>query len=415
MEKKILRIVLTGTTGLLGGNLFFEIIKKNMDSLDRLDLIVLGRGENDFDIKERMKSDFCKYGLSYFNLSEKEAQKLQRYVEDEVRYMHIDLDEEGLGLEVEDFNYLTKETIDVFFHVAALTDFRNTPAIIGALRSTNVKGTERILQLVSSLRVNEFYYVGSAYSCGNVSGKISPDYIDFKNGFRNPYEATKLEAEIMVRNFSRTSKVKCKYLRPSTICGRLMEQELGLINKFDVFYAWAAFFLRLKMKEMKDVQNLYERPITFDIRLFYNVRSGLNMVPADYAAKVIYQIFAQDLSGESYYLVNEKETPHDLYMSTMLETLNIDGSKHISDLPEKMNRLERFYYKTVGSIYTPYIISDPMLFDTDNLRKMLSEASILCPVVDKKNFRILMEYAKRHNFGVNSNPVEVTQVKGSEL
>ena len=97
---------------------------------------------------------------------------------------------------------LKSKAIDLFFHIAALTDFRDTPGVVKALKQTNVYGTQQILELVETLKVREFCYVGSAYSCGTKSGNIKPDYVNGKMVFRNPYEASKLEAENLVRKFS---------------------------------------------------------------------------------------------------------------------------------------------------------------------------------------------------------------------
>jgi len=313
----------------------------------------------------------------------------------------MDLNEDKLGIQSEDFKQLKSAPIDFFFHIAALTDFRNTPSITDALRRTNVYGTQQTLQLASSLGVNEFCFVGSAYSCGTASGIISPDYINLKQSFRNPYELSKLEAEILVRNFAKKTGMRCRYFRPSTICGRLIEPALGAINKFDVFYAWAVFFFQMKLKNLKTGKDKYKDPINFEIRICCNPKSGLNLVPADYAAKVIYQVCLQKDSGENYYLANNQETLHSLCITLILETLNIQGAKLMETIPDQMNVLEQLYYRTAGKIYTPYMSSEPMLFDVGNLNNILRTAKLQCPPVDRKNFLILMDYAKKHNFGLN--------------
>ena len=161
-----------------------------------------------------------------------------------------------------DLEKLGAKPIDYFFHIAALTDFRDGPAVIESLWQTNVEGTKQVLSLVSSLSVGEFVYVGSAYSCGLRGGRIPPNCMGPPSSrFRNPYEKSKLEAEMEVRSFAQESGVRCRYFRPSTICGRLMEPPTGCIHKFDVFYAWAAFFLRAKMKAGLRFQERYTTPV----------------------------------------------------------------------------------------------------------------------------------------------------------
>lgn len=400
LKGKRRRFAITGATGLLGSNLLFEIVKRNISGLDKIEIIILGRGKNNLAIEQRIKDLMVNEGSSYLGLSKDEILDTPFLFKNVIRCVHLDLDKPDLGISAEDYDYLKASPIDIVFHVAALTDFRSSEETIKALRRTNVMGTEGVLDLVSALDVKQLCYVGSAYSCGKEKGEIRPDFINLKQEFRNPYEATKLEAEMLVRMFSEEKGVPCKYFRSSTICGRLMENEIGFINKFDVFYAWAAFFLRAKLKQTGSLDGIYDRPALMEARIQYNERSGLNVVPADYAAKVMYAVSTAEDGCGSYHLVNNCETLHGQYIPIMFETLNIQGLKHVDSIPSDMNKLESLYYKTVGKIYTPYITSDPMLFSTSNLKKILLSEGLECPAVDQGNFRALMEFARGRNFGI---------------
>lgn len=399
-----LRVAMTGATGLLGRNLLFEFLKQHFNDLDSLEIFILGRSKSDNSIEQRIKSIVLSDGVEYIAISDNEQiEKLKRYCNSGIHYIDIDLNENKLDIKQDDFKKLKVAPIDFFFHIAALTDFRDTPGVAEALKRTNVYGTKQTLQLVSVLKVNEFCYVGSAYSCGSASGVIPPDYIDFNQKFRNPYELTKLEAEILVREFAKKTGTKCRFFRPSTICGRLIEKPFGAVSKFDVFYAWGAFFLRIKLKKTGAIK--YDDTISMDMRVCYSLKSGLNIVPSDYAAKVLYQVCLQNATGESFYLTNSHETPHHCYIPCMSRIINIGGMKHVDDIPEDMNEMERFYYKTVGKIFTPYVTSEPMLFDIGNTKDLLVRANnIACPPVDEKNFCIIYEYAKKYNFGINPKP-----------
>ena len=196
--------------------------------------------------------------------------------------------------------------------------------------------------------------------------------------------------------------MRCRYFRPSVTCGRLIEAPAGAINKFDVFYGWAAFFSQIKRKKLEGKGIACDQPLEMEMRICYNPESGLNIVPADFAAKVMYQVCAQEVSENSFYLVNDKETPHGLYISLMLDAVGISGPRQSDTVPGDMNQLESLYYKTVGKVFTPYITSSSMLFDVSNLRHVLSSAKLACPAIDAKNFSILMEYAKERGFGVEN-------------
>ncbi len=393
-----LRIAITGATGLLGRNFLFEIIKRNLKNLDNLEILLLGRDKNKMHIKERIQNIIAEDGISYLSLDQHQFANIKKSIFDSITCVNMNLREPKLNINSNDLKIMKKKTIDAFFHIAALTDFRNTASTVKALKETNVNGTKQILDLTALLKVDKFYYISSAYSCGETTGDIKPDHVNLNQRFRNPYEKSKLEAEILVRNIAKKNRMKCTFFRPSTICGRLIEQPIGSVHKFDVFYAWTAFFLHLKTKQLKELS--YSRPLNLEARIFYSLHSGLNIVPADYAAKVMYQVFLDNLPDDSFYLVNDKETPHKLYVPIMLTTVNIEGTTQINCMPKDMNPYEKLYYKSIGKIFTPYVISAPMLFDSQNLQEMLKKNDLICPVVDELNFSKLMEYAKKSNFGI---------------
>ncbi|HPS20293.1 MAG TPA: SDR family oxidoreductase [Candidatus Omnitrophota bacterium] len=391
-----MRIVLTGATGLLGRNLLFEILKRNLNHLDSLELFVLGRNNKEVTISQRIQRILSGDGYLYIGI-DPESQKAKE-INSSIKCISMNLDHHKLNMDPQDYEILKSKPIDVFFHVAACTDFRDTPNVVEMLKVINVEGTRHILELIDTLDVKELCFTGTAYSCGKTYGKIRTDYINLAQEFRNPYERSKLEAELLVREYSKKSGLKCKYFRPSTIAGRLMEKPHGAVNKFDVFYSWAAFFLYLKTKQLNKID--YETPTKIDLRICYSMNSGLNIVPSDYAAKIMYEVHLNGTPEETYYLVNEKETPHHMYIPVMLNTIKVTGVDRVAEIPKDMNHLEKIYYKTVGKIFTPYINTDPTEFDLSNLEPIFKRSGITCPNVGKDEFTALIDFAKQYNFGM---------------
>lgn len=396
-----LRIVITGATGLLGRNLMFEVIKQNLSNLGNLELIVLGRDFGGKKLKDRIFNILRDDGKRYILSDVNKINELLVNLEGSIRCLSADLEQEGLGLNEEGFNCLSKNPIDIFYHVGASTDLRLGLIIEKKLYDVNVNGTRRILQLVSQLKIGEFCYVGTAYSCGSRSGKIRPDIVNIKQKFRNPYERTKLEAEVLVREYAKAQGLRCRFFRPSVICGRLIEKPLGAMSKFDVFYGWAAFFLKMKKKEIGNKNELYKKRINLDIRICFNKDSGLNIVPADYSAKVMYQVCLQNDPGINYHVVNNQETPHEFYISEMLKTINVGGIEFVNKIPKDCNQNELLYYKTAGRVFTPYITTKSMYFDVDNVLHVLQDTDIQCPLINKENLNYLLTYAKNHDFGIS--------------
>jgi nucleoside-diphosphate-sugar epimerase len=395
-----MRVIITGATGLLGRNLLFEFLRQAIVTPGPLELFVLGRGNDDKEIAARMEQIVLDDGAAYLAPTGISREDLRVFSRSFIRCVNLELDKSGLEMVPEDLRALTAKPIDMVFHVAAMTDFRDSPQVVAQLTETNIEGTKRILQLMECLTVGEFCYVGSAYSCGLTSGSIQPDYVNVNQPFRNPYEKTKLLAEIEVRNFAKRSGVRCRFFRPSTLCGRLLEQPLGATHKFDVFYAWVAFFLYLKSKALSGEGCDYGTPVHLPIRLCCSERSGANIVPVDFAAKVMREVCLQGAAGRDFHLVNNQETPHYSYVSWMLETVNVRGTTFVPAIPGNLNRLETFYYRTIGNILTPYGTNEPTLFDTHNLQQVLAHAKLECPSVDRKNFMLLMDFAKQFDFGI---------------
>ncbi len=90
---------------------------------------------------------------------------------------------------------------------------------------------------------------------------------------------------------------------------------------------------------------------------------------------------------------------HEAYIPHMLRSINVEGVSGVDRIPDDKNSLERLYYKSVGSLYTPYITCAPMQFDTSGVETLTRKADLKCPAVDEASFDKLMDYAKQRNFG----------------
>jgi hypothetical protein len=369
-----------------------------------LNVCIFGRQKKERAIESRVHDIILnEEGLAYLGVASNpdSIKQLKQFLKTNVRYVDYDLDTIGLGISSESITQLRQSQFDYFFHIASMTDFRMSSTVSRALHKTNYHGTENILFLLKELQVKEFIYIGTCYSRGSAVGVLPPDFVDLSVNFRNPYEKSKLEAECMVRKFCKNHQQRLRVFRPSTICGRLIESPSGAVTKFDVFYSWVAWCLRMKLKMSRmSSKDIYRESFSLPFRIACREDSGLNIVPADYAAKVICQVCVQQDPGESYYLVNNQETMHRDYVRWMLEVANVSGTTFVRDVPGNLNDLEALYYKTIGLIFTPYVSAAPMLFDTENLKSVLVRSGLSCPTINKANFMKLMMYAKTSDFGL---------------
>lgn len=384
---KITTYMLTGATGLLGRNLLFEIIKQHLNDLDSIKIFLLGRSLNENDLATRIFDIIENDGADYLSISKDGYNDLRNKLRSIIHCIHFELDNDTI-LSHRDETLLKSHGVEYFFHIAACTDFRSSEVVKKKLWTVNVDGTMRVLQLAQKIKARHFIYTGSAYTCGETTGHIAPDYINFNQKFRNYYELSKLEAEVSVRKFSQQNpSMKTKFFRPSTISGRLIEQKTGAVCKFDVFYGWMFFFLRCKEKLFNETD--LNKTSLMKCRITYSLRSGLNIVPADYAAKAMYRLTINDTSHNSFHLVNASETKHSFYIPAMTNAINMEGMQQVDVPPvNDLNELEDMYYKTVGALFTPYLTSEPIYFTPPGM-----EGELKCPEIEGANFHKLLKYA----------------------
>ena len=392
----------TGATGLLGSNLVWEIVKNNIGRLDEVTIFCLGRSSREHTLAQRIRHMVETDGWRYFS-SEYDQQLLDQ-VCSIIQPIGIDLTSYKLGISEEDYKRLSEVRIDHFYHLAALSDLRRTPSTEANVTEVNLGGTSRILSLIDSFpkQVGHFAYVSSAYVCGNTYGTISPDFVALDEVLRNPYERTKLRAEFACRVFCRDREIPLKIFRPSIVAGRVIENPLGHVCKYDVFYSWAAFFLALKAKMLPNVgrEQIYEIPVDIPLRLYGNPAGGLNIVSADLCAKVMYAAMTKEHHEVSYHLASTKHITNIDLLHSVLEAVNVIGLSVADRIPESQTTYEKLYYRTVGSIFTPYFAGDEMLFDTRSMIDVCRQANIPLIDIDKDKLKLMLQYAKEHDFGL---------------
>lgn len=396
---------LTGATGLIGSNLVWEIVKNNLDRLDQIRILWLGRSSTEDTLMQRITQMVETQGWQYF--SSNYDQTLVEQVCSIISPIEMDLRLPKLGISQEDYKILTDEKIDYFYHFAASSDLRSTSVADARVSEVNFEGTNRVLELLDSLpqKVGQLIYVSSAYVCGKTYGDVAPTYVNLDQQFRNPYERTKLEGECACRTFCQERNIPLKVFRPSIVGGRIIEDPAGHVNKFDVFYSWIAFFVQLKKRFLPhlDGQEVYEIPVEIPIRICVNPQCGLNIVPVDLCAKVLYSAATTEHPETSYHLVSSKDVPSLDLLSTIGEAINILGCSITDQMPQHQNIHERLYYRTVGSIFTPYFSEYPMLFDNTSMIDVCNKTTTPAVDVDCDNLKLMLEYAKHKDFGLRVN------------
>ena len=405
--KPELIIGMTGATGLLGRNILFEIIKQNLSQLDRVKIIILGRSTPSLTLHQRMQEIIVSDGLYYLNAPH--SGTLLKLAMSTLVCIEFDI-ESGWVLP-KDHDYLNRTPFDYFFHLAAVSDFRKTELIKNKLYKINVTGTHHVLNLLDHVPIKTLIYTGTAYSCGHTSGVIAPDFDNPGGQFRNHYEETKLIGERLIKNFATQKKISYKIFRPVGICGRAIEMNVGQICKFDLFYAWALFFVKAKMRFNSDIKTLYTHPFLLNIQVICDPNGSLNIVPVDYAAKLIWSLCIKVKENGHYHISNNSELNNRHFLGEILKEINVDGVIFTStrDSKHPLSADEALYNRHIGTSFTPYFTMPSTQFCTKNCDELKNSLGLSGVSFTPLLLKQLLDYAKRHNFGMTSVPTKLKE------
>ena len=117
--------------------------------------------------------------------------------------------------------------ITTVIHCAASVSF-TLP--IEEQRAINVEGTRRLIEAAKSLpNLERFQHVSTAYVAGYTDGEFSADDLDRGQTWRNTYEQSKWEAEMLVRS----TDLPVQVIRPSIVVG---DSRTGRTTSFNVIY-----------------------------------------------------------------------------------------------------------------------------------------------------------------------------------
>jgi nucleoside-diphosphate-sugar epimerase len=189
------------------------------------------------------------------------------------------------------------------FHLAAIYDLAVPKDIAYAV---NVQGTKNINDWVLTLpNIKRYIYFSTAYVAGMREGILKETELIHPTKFKNFYEETKYEAEVLVDDLKK--KVPITIIRPGIVKGNT---DTGETIKFDGPYFILHFFERLKFL-----------PI---IPYLGNREAEINLVPIDYILKATtFLSFSPKGVGKTYHLTDPKPYKvKNIYEMLMMELLH---------------------------------------------------------------------------------------------
>jgi thioester reductase-like protein len=248
-------VFLTGATGFVGREILSRFLERDGGNV----VYALVRADNDDDAARRLPAH------------------------ERLTAVAGDIEKEGLDLAPATAERLRAEVTTVV-HCAASVSFDLS---LEESRSVNVGGTRRVLELARTCtRLERFSYVSTAYVGGEPGALFTESELAVGQTFRNPYERSKFEAELMLRREG--ADLPLQILRPSIVVG---DSGTGRTSSFNVLYAPLKAFARGAIPAI---------PARRD--------APVDIVPVDYVADRVHELATNGPNGTFHLVAGRNAT-----------------------------------------------------------------------------------------------------------
>ncbi|MFS0688281.1 SDR family oxidoreductase [Sporosarcina sp. 179-K 8C2 HS] len=247
------------------------------------------------------------------------------------------------------------------WHLAAIYDLAVKPDIAWKV---NVEGTRHVNAFVyEHPSIDRYMYFSTAYVAGRREGRLLETELVRPTAFKNHYEETKFEAELLVENLKKEKPITI--IRPGIVRGHSVT---GETMKFDGPY----FFMNM-------IDRLRWMPF---IPYVGKTHARINVVPIDYIlSATIYLSGKDEAVGKTIHLTDP--SPHPVEEVFRAMTIALTGKKPKGRLPQKIVELSlkpTFVQRKLGvEVETLDYLNWNSHFDTSLAEKLLEGSAIVCP------------------------------------
>jgi thioester reductase-like protein len=369
--------LLTGATGLLGRYLLRDLLLAGQR------VVVIVRPNKKHSAASRIES--------LLQMWERQlGQALPRPV-----CFEGDLSQEFLGLGEKQRQWLAEHCTHVL-HSAAALKFEEEAD--GEPWRTNVTGTKHVLELCHDASIQHMHYVSTAYVCGDREERICEHEFDLGQGFRNAYEASKLQAETLVREADCFKSLTV--YRPAVIAG---DSQTGYTNTYHGLF----MYLQLMCVLARNTEPGPDGVRHTELELHITGDEPRNVIPVDWTSAVICHLFTTPKShGRTFHLAPSKRMTARDMIEAGYSYFNSTGVKFVgpsAELERPSGSMGASAYENSG-MYRAYEASDPE-FDTKNLQEFAGH--LPCPDMDEAMLHKFLQYGEEDRWG-KRRPVPTT-------
>ena len=267
-----------------------------------------------------------------------------------------DITSPDLGLQAGAGQHLRNDVAECY-HLAAVYDLAVKKEVAHRI---NVEGTRHVLEFLGEAkRFERLHYVSTAFVSGKVAGLFRESDLDLGQGFKNHYERTKFEAEVLV---ARSALPRTIY-RPGVVVG---DSRTGETGKFDGPYFVLRFMERL--------------PSPGVFMLPGGGKGTSNIVPVDFVVEALARLSATDASlGKTYHLTDPEPGSPVEVARLFAKALG----KRFVYLPVPMSLAKAALRPIHGLIGMPLealdYFTDPVRHDATEATRDLAALGLRCP------------------------------------
>ncbi len=286
---------------------------------------------------------------------------------DRIQLIDGDITKDGVGLDPETSAAL-RRTVDEVWHLAACTEFEELlrPRIF----QVNVEGTRNVLALAAQIPgLRSFVHVSTAFAAGKRQGNppLPETLHQPPDEFRNPYEASKYEAEQCVAD----SGLPWTIYRPSIIVGDLLT---GRNDGKTVYNVAKTVRLATLIRARRKARHPDDAPTT--LRVALNPAAEKNLIPIDSVTELMLRLAA---SGAQPHAIFHLTHPKPIRMNTLVQAiareLAIDKYEIVDRITPPLSEEERLI-KKMSQVYRTYMKESDPLFQTVRTERFAAPMSL---------------------------------------